>query len=115
MHNFIVMRDKTGDKRFLLQKKIEALFTKKHPSKWIPLYSMVTFSHIDYNEALQIGKKQEKIMQEIMKIENIDSIWDSEFVEKKFYHFYNYKNGLCFFKTNSCVLTVSTKYFGVII
>ena len=29
MHNFIVMRDKTGDKQFLLQKKIEALFTKK--------------------------------------------------------------------------------------
>ena len=69
MHNFIVMRDKTGDKQFLLQKKIEALFTKKHPSKWTPLYSMVTFSHIDYNEALQIGKKQEKIMQEIMQIE----------------------------------------------
>ena len=87
MHNFIVMRDKTGDKQFLLQKKIEALFTKKYPSKWIPLYSMVTFSHIDYNEALQIGKKQEKIMQEIMQIENIDSIWDSEFIEKKILSF----------------------------
>jgi kynurenine 3-monooxygenase len=48
---------------------------------------MVTFSHIDYNEALQIGKKQEKIMQEIMQIENIDSIWDSEFVEKKILSF----------------------------
>ena len=63
LHNFIVMRDKTGDKNFLLQKKIEALFAAKYPSKWVPLYSMVTFSHVDYNQALQIGRKQEKIMQ----------------------------------------------------
>ena len=83
MHNFIVMRDKTGDKQFLLQKKIEALFTKKYPSKWVPLYSMVTFSHIDYNDALIIGKKQEKIMREIMEIENIDFMWDSQKIQDK--------------------------------
>ncbi len=83
MHNFIVMRDKTGDKKFLLQKKIEALFAKKHPSKWTPLYSMVTFSHIDYDEALKIGMKQEKIMQKIMQMDNIESIWNSKEVEQK--------------------------------
>ena len=60
---------------------------------------MVTFSHIDYNEALQIGKKQEKIMQEIMQIENIDSIWDSEFIEKKnFIIFIIIKTGCVFFQ-----------------
>ena len=87
MHNFLVMRDKTGDKSFLLQKKIEALFAKKNPSKWVPLYSMVTFSHMDYKEALEIGRRQEKIMQEIMKIDNISSIWDSEKVEQKILSF----------------------------
>jgi len=83
MHNFIVMRDKTGDQKFLLQKKIEALFAEKNPTKWTPLYSMVTFSHIDYNDALIIGKKQEKIMREIMEIENIDLIWDSQKIQDK--------------------------------
>ena len=87
MHNFIVMRDKTGDERFLLQKKIEALFAMKHPSKWSPLYSMVTFSHIDYNEALEIGMKQEKIMQKIMQIDNIESIWNGQEVEQKILSF----------------------------
>ena len=83
MHNFVVMRDKTGDHKFLLQKKIEALFAEKNPTKWSPLYSMVTFSHIDYNDALIIGKKQEKIMKEIMEIENIDLIWDSQKIQDK--------------------------------
>ena len=29
MHNFVVMRDKTGDQKFLLQKKIEAFYFAK--------------------------------------------------------------------------------------
>lgn len=87
LHNFIVMRDKTSDSHFLLQKKIEAFFSNKHPNKWIPLYSMVTFSDIGYNEAFNIGKKQEKIMKEVMQMENIYSIWDSQEVENKILSF----------------------------
>ena len=87
MHNFLVMRDKTGNEKFLLQKKIEAFFAAKHPDKWVPLYSMVTFSEIGYNNALEIGKKQEKIMQEIMKLDNIESIWDSNEVEEEILSF----------------------------
>ncbi len=44
LNNFIEMRDKVADPQFLLQKKIEAAFSKKYPDKWIPLYSLVTFS-----------------------------------------------------------------------
>jgi kynurenine 3-monooxygenase len=81
--NFIEMRDRTADPKFLLQKKIEALFSQKHPEKWIPLYSMVTYSpHIRYSEALSIGDKQEKIMQGVMKVHDIEKKWDSEEIEK---------------------------------
>lgn len=80
--NFIEMRDKTADKTFLLQKKIEAYFSSKHPEKWIPLYSMVTYSpDIRYSEALAAGNKQQAIMDKIMAIKNIESKWDSEEVE----------------------------------
>lgn len=44
LQNFIEMRDLVANPEFLLRKKIEALVYEKHPSKWIPLYSMVTFS-----------------------------------------------------------------------
>lgn len=80
--NFIEMRDRTADPKFLLQKKIEALFSSKHPDKWIPLYSMVTYSpHIRYSTALKEGQKQEAIMQKIMAIPDIDKKWESAEVE----------------------------------
>jgi kynurenine 3-monooxygenase len=45
------MSSKTADDKFLLQ-KIEKWFSDKHPDKWIPLYSRVTFSDRPYAEAL---------------------------------------------------------------
>ena len=82
MHNFIVMRDKTADPKFLLQKKIELHFSKKHPKKWLPLYSMVSFSNIRYSEAWKIGQQQEQLMQRVMNVPNIESKWESEEVEQ---------------------------------
>lgn len=82
--NFIEMRDKTADQKFLLQKKIEARFNQKYPDKWIPLYSMVTYSpHIRYSVALKEGQKQEAIMQKVMAMPDIDSKWDSAEVENE--------------------------------
>lgn len=76
--NFVEMRDKVADTKFLLQKKIEAAFSKQHPDKWTPAYSMVTFSpEIRYSEALQKSAKQESIMQKVMQLENIDQRWDA--------------------------------------
>ena len=81
--NFLEMSSKTADENFLLQKKIEKSFSDKHPEKWIPLYSRVTFSDRPYTEALAIGDYQNTIMEEVLKMENINEIWDSEAVENK--------------------------------
>jgi kynurenine 3-monooxygenase len=86
MQNFIVMRDSTADPNFLLQKEIEKKFSNLYPKKWLPLYSMVSFSNIPYSEAWDIGMKQEKIMEEIMGIHNIEKIWDSEEIMLKMYN-----------------------------
>ena len=79
--NFMEMSAKTADPKFLLQKKIEKHFSEKHPEKWIPLYSRVTFSTRPYAEALAIGDLQETIMQDVLKMTDIEHIWDSEAVE----------------------------------
>ena len=55
----------------------------KHPEKWMPLYSRVTFSLQPYAEALAIGDFQNAIMQEVLKIDNIEEIWNSERVENR--------------------------------
>jgi kynurenine 3-monooxygenase len=77
------MSAKTADTNFLLQKKIEKWFSDKHPEKWMPLYSRVTFSLQPYSEALAIGDFQNEIMQEVLKIENIQENWNSEEVENR--------------------------------
>lgn len=82
LRNYIEMRDKTADPTFLLQKKIEARFNERHPDKWIPLYSQVTFSHIPYDVALANGEVQDTIMRRVMDRPDIDEVWDSLEVEE---------------------------------
>ena len=83
LDNYYVMRDHVADENFLLQKRIEAKIHENHPDKWVPLYTQVSFSNIRYSEAYNNGKRQEKIMQKIMKIPNIKEIWNSKEIEEK--------------------------------
>ena len=89
--NFVEMSTKTADEKFLLQKKIEKWFSDKHPDKWMPLYSRVTFSLQPYSEALAIGDFQNKIMEEIMRMKDIAEHWNSEEVERKIIELLNAK------------------------
>ncbi|GAL84459.1 kynurenine 3-monooxygenase [Sporocytophaga myxococcoides] len=82
LQNFIEMRDLVNDKKFLLRKKIEAIIHHKIPG-YLPLYSMVTFSDLPYHEALEKGQKQERLMEEIMKIENIEALSEDKEVWEK--------------------------------
>ena len=83
MDNYIEMRDKTADLNFLLQKKIETWFSEKHPDKWQPLYSMVTFSDMRYSLAIKKGKLQDKIMKQIMIDNNLFQSFDIKELIKK--------------------------------
>ncbi|UII33415.1 FAD-dependent monooxygenase [Fulvivirga ulvae] len=77
LQNFIEMRDLVADKEFLLRKKIEAKLHDLYPEQWIPLYSMVTFNeNIRYSEAMNIGRKQKEIMDDVMKAPNIEKTWE---------------------------------------
>ncbi|WP_396633673.1 FAD-dependent oxidoreductase [Maribacter sp. R86514] len=80
--NFVEMSSKTADVNFLLQKKIEKHFAAKHPEKWIPAYSRVTFSNRPYAEALAEGDAQEEIMKKVMSTPGIAEKWDSKEVEE---------------------------------
>ena len=66
-----------------LQKKIEAWLHERHPDKWIPAYSQVTFNpHIRFADAFRNAMKQEAIMQSIMTLPNIEERWKTEEIEK---------------------------------
>ncbi len=76
------MRDLVAHPDFILQKKIEAYFSSKHPDKWLPLYSMVTFSDLPYSYALERGRKQDEIMKKVLSLPNISEKWNSTEVEE---------------------------------
>lgn len=81
--NLMEMSIDTANPKFLLQKKIEKRFSERHPDKWLPLYSRVTFSYRPYTEALAIGDRQKEIMDKVMQLENIEHKWESDEVEHK--------------------------------
>lgn len=84
LNNFIEMRERTADPKFLLQKKIEARLHEKYPDKWVPAYTQVTFSpDIRYSDALRNAQRQEAIMQEVMSMPGIEERWESEEVQEK--------------------------------
>jgi kynurenine 3-monooxygenase len=81
--NFMEMSSKTADEKFLLQKKIEKWFSEKHPDKWLPMYSRVTFSLDPYSQALEVGDFQNRLMEEVLKMDHIEEKWNSAEVEEK--------------------------------
>lgn len=96
LDNHIEMREKTADQKFLLQKKIEQWFYKLHPDKWIPLYDMVTYRpDIRYSEALQRGYCQDKIMQKILTLPDIEKNWQSKKIEEMILSLIKDNQSLC--------------------
>ena len=87
LRNFIEMRDLVADPKFILRKKIEHRFQERHPDKWMPLYSMVTFSDIPYSKALKEGISQDIIMEKILAMKDIDKTWDTIEVEQEILKF----------------------------
>ena len=74
LRNFLEMRDWVADPKFLLRKEIAASLHDRYPD-FIPLYSMVTFSHIPYSKALAEAKAQDEVFEQILALEGIADNW----------------------------------------
>ncbi|MBK6520885.1 MAG: FAD-dependent monooxygenase [Sphingobacteriaceae bacterium] len=82
MLNYIVMRDKVADPVFLLQQKVERRMAELYPGNYFPMYSMVSFSDIEYNVALTKGKEQDKIILDLILQNNITNDTSPENIDK---------------------------------
>lgn len=65
VENFVEMRDKVGDPRFLLEKSVEKILQKEFPGEYISRYSLVTFSSVPYKLALDAGVIGQEILTEL--------------------------------------------------
>jgi kynurenine 3-monooxygenase len=57
--NFIEMRDKVASPSFLFRRRIEAALHALEPERFIPLYTMVTFSNRPYAESQERARRQD--------------------------------------------------------
>jgi kynurenine 3-monooxygenase len=67
VENFVEMRDKVGDPKFLLSKDVEKLLEKEFPGEYISRYRLVTFSRIAYSVAAKAGRLQDDILAELCR------------------------------------------------
>ncbi len=63
LENFLEMRDTVRDPKFMLRKELSFELERRHPTRFIPRYSMVMFHHdIPYLAAYERGKVQAQIL-----------------------------------------------------
>lgn len=75
VENFIEMRDKVADPKFLLEKQVERILQREFPDKYISRYSLVTFSRTPYRNALSAGVVHAEILQKLcVGIERADQM-----------------------------------------
>jgi len=76
VENFVEMRDKVADAKFLLRKKVELVLEAKYPKLFVPKYAMVTFHRIPYSTALERGQVQDRMLSELCarldRVEDLD-------------------------------------------
>jgi kynurenine 3-monooxygenase len=65
VENFVEMRDRVADPRFLFRKKVELALEAKYPEIFVPKYSMVTFHRIPYGTAKRRGEIQDHLLAEL--------------------------------------------------
>lgn len=76
VENFVEMRDRVADPRFLFRKRVELALEEKYPQLFVPKYAMVTFHRIPYATAMNRGRVQDRILSELCdaigRLEDLD-------------------------------------------
>lgn len=82
LENFVEMRDSVADPMFLLRKRVEHAMHRHDPQGAMPLYNLVSFSNMPYNEARVVGGRVVQLAQRIAEAlaqEGIGGIDDDTF------------------------------------
>jgi kynurenine 3-monooxygenase len=68
VENYEEMRSSVRDPTYQLQKKLSLALERRHPDRFIPRYSMVSFhAEIPYSEAERRGAIQQRILNEALR------------------------------------------------
>jgi kynurenine 3-monooxygenase len=62
LENYVEMRDKVDDRGFLLQRELELALQQRHPGRFVPHYTMVSFMRIPYSLARHRSELQRDLL-----------------------------------------------------
>jgi kynurenine 3-monooxygenase len=65
LENYVEMRDSVADAGFLLRRELGRVLAGRHPERFMPRYSMVTFTRMPYAQAFARGAVQDAILREL--------------------------------------------------
>ncbi len=65
LENYVEMRDSVADAGFLLRRELGRVLAGRHPDRFVPRYSMVTFTRIPYAQAFARGEIQDRLLREL--------------------------------------------------
>ena len=75
LENYVEMRDAVADDRYQLMKQVERLLAARHPDRFVPRYTMVSFRRVPYAQARARGEIQTKLLRDLTEgIQHADQI-----------------------------------------
>ena len=67
LENYVEMRDKVADPHFLRMRELGGLLAQRSPTHYLPRYRMVTFTHLPYAYALERGRAQDVLVEQLLR------------------------------------------------
>ncbi len=67
LDNYVEMRDRVDDPDYLLMRELERVLAARHPQRYLPRYSLVTFTRLPYAFARERGERQSALLRELVR------------------------------------------------
>jgi len=80
IENYEEMRDSVNKSTYKAQRKLEFTLEQEFPNKFVPRYSMVSFSEKPYSEVYERGEKQYKLLNKLLELDPTGETIDSTIV-----------------------------------
>jgi kynurenine 3-monooxygenase len=67
LENYVEMRDSVADPRYLAKRELGARLAAQAPEHFMARYRMVTFTHLPYAYALERGRAQDALLEQLLR------------------------------------------------
>jgi kynurenine 3-monooxygenase len=67
LENYVEMRDSVADPHYLARRELGALLAARAPRHYMARYRLVTFTHVPYAYALERGRAQDALLEQLLR------------------------------------------------